>query len=253
MIYITGDTHGLKDIKKFKSSYFNNVINKKGNYLIITGDFGITWNKEVLKKCLALYGSMKCTILFVDGNNENFDILDKMPIKKFAGGNVHKLGKNIYHLMRGEIFNIEGKSFLAFGGADSWDAPFRYPKTNRVEGVSFWKREQPSMEEFENAIKNLHKNGNEVDFVLTHEATSEVANSFGSSSYTTSKMLDKIFDISKFKFWFCGHHHKNYAFDCAIKCMFDEFDCIENYVNLPTKSHGSNKKIIKNDEFCFKV
>ena len=246
MIYITGDTHGLRDVNKFESSYFQKTVNKKGNYLIITGDTGITWNKEVMKKCLALYNSMKCTVLFVDGNNDNFDILEKFPVKKYCGGNVHQLASNVFHLMRGEIFDLNGISFLAFGGADSWDAPTRCATTRRIEGVSYWKKEQPTIDEFANALRNLKKNGGEVDFVLTHETISQIANHFGSASYPTSKMLDKLFENIKFKYWFCGHHHKNKSFKCGIKCMFDEFDCVDDYINLPRKKHKIDKELDQN-------
>ena len=237
MIYITGDTHGLKDIAKFNTKFFKDVVDKKENYLIITGDVGITWNQETMKKCVALYENMNCTVLFVDGNNENFDILEKFPVSQYCGGNVHKLGKNIYHLMRGEIFDIDGISFLAFGGADSWDAPHRCPQTSRVESVSFWKRECPNKEEFENALKNLEKRQNQVDIILTHEGPSKIARAFYSGSYATSKMLDVILKNTKYKFWFCGHHHHNRTFSEGIKCIFDDFDCVNDYLKLQAELH----------------
>ena len=234
MIYITGDTHGLKDIDKFNSKYFRDTVDKKENYLIITGDVGITWNNETMKKAVEIINGNA-----IVGNNENFDILEKFPVSKYCGGNVHKLGKNIYHLMRGEIFDIDGISFLAFGGADSWDAPHRCPQTSRVEGISFWKRERPSKAEFENAMNNLEKHQNKVDIILTHEGPSKIAKAFYSGSYATSKMLDIILGNVKYKYWFCGHHHHNRIFEEDIKCIFDCFDCVNDYIELPAKLHTS--------------
>ena len=121
MIYITGDTHGLKDISKFETDFFKAKINKKGNFVIVTGDFGVTWNNEIMQKCIEFYSQFNCTFLFVDGNNENFDILNSLQIEDFCKGKVHRVSKNILHLMRGYVFEIEGKKIFAFGGADSWD------------------------------------------------------------------------------------------------------------------------------------
>ena len=46
-------------------------------------------------------------------------------IEWWYGGKVHKISNHIYHLQRGEIFFLYGKSFLALGGADSHDKSFR--------------------------------------------------------------------------------------------------------------------------------
>ena len=223
MIYITGDTHGLRDLSKFQSEEFLKKINKKGNYVIITGDAGITWNQDTMKKCIDFYSKFDCEILFVDGNNDNFDILDKLPVSEYCGGKVHKIGENIYHLMRGEIFDIEGISFLAFGGADSWDSPRAYPWTNRVEGISWWERECPSKAEFENALSNLQTRNNKVDVILTHEGTSECAEYFGSCTRDVCNMLNMIDNKVDYRLWYFGHHHHDLKVGNK-KCMFNSFE-----------------------------
>ena len=240
MIYITGDVHGLKGLDRFKSDYFLSKINKKGNYVIITGDSGVTWDKKTLKFCKEFYSKYDCKFLFVDGNNDNFDILDNLPVDNFAGGKVHKLTDNLIHLMRGEIFTLEGQTFLAFGGADSYDAPIRFLYSTRKVGKSWWKRECPSKEEFENALNNLKKHNNEVDYIITHEGTTAYASSFFSKDYETCHMNDVIMQTAKFKQWFAGHHHEN-KMACGICCVFDKF------ISLPVLDKTSQKSQ-KNDE-----
>ena len=51
--------------------------------------------------------------------------------------------------MRGEIFQINGKSFFAFGGAESHD------KEYRTSGKTWWTDEMPSADEYKNAISNI--------------------------------------------------------------------------------------------------
>lgn len=235
MIFITGDIHGLKGLSRFQSSFFVNNVNKKGNYLIITGDCGATWDKKTLKVCKKIYSKFDCTILFVDGNNDNFDILDNLPVENFAGGKVHKITDNLLHLMRGEIYTIEGKTFLAFGGADSYDAPHRYQYTSRKEGKSWWQRECPSKEEFKNALNNLQKHNNMVDYIITHEGTSKYANSFGSEDYDVCHMNDIIKKTANYKCWFAGHHHQNRVAD-GICCVYDKFITLEIFNKTKEKS-----------------
>lgn len=253
MIYITGDTHGLKDAQRFESKEFK-ALDKKDNYIIITGDFGVTWNNEAMKKCIEYFSKFKCTFLFIDGNNENFDILNKLPVENFCGGKVHKVSNNILHLMRGEIFDIEGKSFLAFGGADSWDAelfrPFDedkwYPgKGKRKSHVNWWKEERPTREELKNALTNLAKRNNRVDVVLTHETRTENIKKYFSYSITKQvcKMLDLIYKKADFKLWFFGHHHYNEQVSKNEMCIFDEFVKIDDLKNVKSKSQLESSEL----------
>ncbi len=90
------------------------------DYLIICGDFGFIWNggkKE--EKTAGTIKSKPYTILFVDGTHENFDLLNAYPTKRWNQGTVHEIRPNILHLMRGEIFEIEGHSIFAFGGGET--------------------------------------------------------------------------------------------------------------------------------------
>ena len=51
MIYITGDTHGLKDIGKLFSFNLVNRLSEK-DFMIIAGDFGIIWDPNLLRNIL---------------------------------------------------------------------------------------------------------------------------------------------------------------------------------------------------------
>ena len=104
MILVTGDTHGS----------FNNLIDScdkylsKDDYIIVCGDFGIMFsNTEACKKQFTSILNKPYTICFVDGNHENFDYLNSFPVDTWKGGKVHEIAPNIYHLMRGQIFNID--------------------------------------------------------------------------------------------------------------------------------------------------
>ena len=77
MIILTGDTHA--DFRRFNTKNF--PIQRqmtKEDYVIICGDFGGIWDAGGESKeeryWLDWFESRSYTLLFVDGNHENFDV-----------------------------------------------------------------------------------------------------------------------------------------------------------------------------------
>ncbi|NMM65457.1 metallophosphoesterase [Clostridium sp. P21] len=220
MIYITGDTHIPNDIKKLDECNFKEQVElSKNDSIIITGDFGGVWSnsKEELywRKWLQ---DKSFTTLFVDGNHENFDLLNKYEVKEWNGGKVHFINDSIIHLMRGQVFNIEGKKFFTFGGAESID------KYNRVEGKSWWKEELPCKEEYEEALDNLYKNNWEVDYVITHTASTELMEQI--CWVKENNPLNSFFSMLqrdlKYKHWYFGHFHDDIEIDEKHTLLFEK-------------------------------
>lgn len=167
MIYVTGDMHG--DYRIFSQKKFKNI--KEGDTLIVCGDFGFIWTGDAKeKKILDKLAKKKFNICFVDGTHENFDLLSKYPVTGFAGGKAHKIRDNIFHLMRGQIFEIEGETIFAMGGGESPDVDLRY-------GNESWSNaEIPTREEMREGATNLEKYKFKVDYVITHEPAQKIKN-----------------------------------------------------------------------------
>ena len=169
MIYITGDTHSMLDWEKINTTRFPEQKGlTKDDFLIILGDFGgvlgVDGQDDYIIKT---YNNRPFTTLFIDGNHDNHDLLDKYPVQEWCGGKVHFISDSIIHLMRGQVYEIDCYTIFTMGGAESTD------KVYRKEGVSWWPRELPSDDEYEEAIRNLEKHNFNVDFVLTHCAPEE--------------------------------------------------------------------------------
>ena len=162
MVYITGDTHG--DISSFKNPKLKKLSDK--DTLIVCGDFGFIWDPKNAKekKNIETLKKQKYTICFVDGTHENFEVLNSYQPYRWKGGNAHKIAPNIFHLMRGEIFTFETKSFFVLGGGESED------RALRTENVSWWESEMPNAEEIKNAEENLKASEMAVNYILTYEA-----------------------------------------------------------------------------------
>lgn len=221
MIYITGDTHGLLDVMKLEPEYFKDS-NKltRDDFLIVCGDFGALWSEKLLNKYISYWEEKKYTILFCDGNHENFDMLNSYKIETWNNGKIHKIRDNIIHLMRGQIYNIDKKTFFVFGGGTSID------KNMRIEGLSWWSDELASYSEIEEALKNLDNVDNKVDYVITHAAPASLVKTklFPKSNINcpVENFLDEIYKRIKFKRWFCGHYHFDKCFnDWKIDILYD--------------------------------
>jgi hypothetical protein len=120
MITITGDTHG--NFLRFGSRYFpaGRAMSRK-DYVIVCGDFGIWDESKESHYWLDWLDRKPFTTLFIDGNHENLDLLSRYPIRQWQGGSVHQIREHILHLMRGQVFEIDGITFFTMGGAASHD------------------------------------------------------------------------------------------------------------------------------------
>lgn len=219
MIYITGDTHIPTDIGKLNSKKFPE---QKGltekDYLIICGDFGGVWdNSNEEKYWIKWLQDKNFTTLFVDGNHENFTVLNEFPTVSFCGGRAHKINDKLYHLMRGQIYTIDNKRLFAFGGASSHDKAFR------KEGVNWWAEELPDKSELKTAIDNLEKHEWNVDYVITHCAPTSVQQKI-SGEYETNELTDFFEELKTkllYKEWFFGHYHTDLEIDEKHRCLFE--------------------------------
>ena len=198
MIYITGDCHG--DWKRFSMDSFPEQQGMtRDDFVIVCGDFGLWNNDKTEKWWLKWLAEKNFTVLFVDGNHENFDRLygDEFDIVDFYGGKAHKIQDNLYHLMRGYIFNICEKKIFAFGGAQSHDIKDgimraeNFPNKKalmaaynsrtkrgemlRIDHISWWQQEIPSKEEMDFGLRNLVKNKNKVDYIISHCCPQQIA------------------------------------------------------------------------------
>ena len=124
---------------------------------------------------------------------------------------MHRIRENVIHLMRGEIFEIDGKSLFVMGGGYSIDKDFR------VQGKNWWAEEMPNNMEYERASRNLALCGYKVDYILTHTAPANtveymsrmnmgIKNTVIEESPLTG-FLQWVEEKTEYKKWFFGHFH----------------------------------------------
>ena len=218
MIYLAADTHGVIDFGKVVDFFDKEILSEdlsKDDYLIILGDLGFDDNPSLIM----LLQDLPVSVLFIDGNHDNIDLLNDYYVDYWNNGKVHIIEDDIIHLMRGQVYKIENKTFFTFGGAYSIDKQFRKSKIN------WWENEMPTDEEYDEGIKNLDDHNWCVDYVLTHSAPYEVVeNIVGEYYYGEEQLqyyLQEIYDSLKFKHWFFGHFHEDYEYD-NLRCLYHD-------------------------------
>lgn len=229
MIYITGDTHGeSRRIHEIERKYHL----KKGDTLIIAGDFGFIFTgNKVEERVLDQFSSRPYSILFLDGNHENFDLLNAYPeIEKF-GDFVHEIRPNIHHLLRGRVYTIENKTFFTFGGAHSIDKAWRLAKERSTGEKIWWEQEQPNEDEYKLGIENLYHNSPKIDFIITHSCPSKVMKALGyypdPHDLRLVSFLDMISDTVDFSCWYFGHFHEDRFITSRYRALLNDVVLID--------------------------
>lgn len=202
LVYITGDIHG--EYKRFENKKLKKL--NENDCLIVCGDFGFIWNnsdkeKQILKKIC----DKKYKTLFVDGTHENFALLEQYPVVELYGGRARKIGGNLYHLLRGEIYTIEDKTYFTFGGGESTDRDLR------KENGTWWVQEQPTMIEMQYAVEQLDKIERTVDYVITHQPpmTDMALLERKHTVNPLATFFDELSQNITYKKWYFGCLHKN--------------------------------------------
>lgn len=226
MVYVTGDTHCPLDMGKLALPCLADNKLTKNDYLIICGDAGLVWYKrdKTDEECQQFFEQQRYTTLFVDGNHENHAKLDAMPVEIWNGGKVHKLKPSVLHLMRGQVYEINGKTYFTMGGARSVDVIYR------TAYETWWPREMPSDEEYAEALQNLEKHNWQVDYVITHCAPTCIQQWIDKSFMVDdlNKFLENVYRNLTFKEWYFGHYHIDKTFrKFSSKCVYDKIVAVK--------------------------
>ncbi|MDR3314752.1 MAG: metallophosphoesterase [Oscillospiraceae bacterium] len=205
MIFFTGDMHG--DLTRFRQAEMHPL--KKGDTLVVCGDFGFIWDGSKAEKAmLKKLGKQKYNLCFIDGAHENFELLNQYPVVEWNGGQAHQISGRLYHLMRGQVFTIDGKTLFTMGGGISPDDELRAKDDNHMR----W--EMPSHEELQQAATALEKAGGKVDYIATHEPPMKIKGFLQLKSQVQSTeptglntYFEELGKCCEFRRWFFGSMH----------------------------------------------
>ena len=258
MVYVTGDTHA--DFRRFERK----ILDKKpyqfteNDLVIICGDFGLLWEESMeFEYSLKWLSGLPFTILWVQGNHENYNMIAEFPIEEWNGGKVRHIARDkIILLERGQIFNIQGDTYFTFGGASSHDvdggildknsatypedyrAAVRSRKPFRVLNESWWPQELPTDDEINEARKNLEQVNYQVDYVITHCSSNYMQSFFEKywgfpkdwyKSDVLTGFFDELENKLQYKHWYFGHYHQDESIDDKHSLLYCAIVPVEYY------------------------
>ncbi|MCL2034542.1 MAG: metallophosphoesterase [Oscillospiraceae bacterium] len=213
MIYVTGDMHG--DISRLRSRSARKL--KKGDYLIVCGDFGFLWEgSKKERRILKWLGKRKYTVLFIEGTHDNLDLINEYPVSQWSGGSVHEISGKLKHLIRGSVFEIDGFKIFAFGGGESDDADLRKS--------CWWSEEMPTLAELSKARDKLLEHDNKLDYIFTHQSSrhmKRVITMHDNDTNVLDVFFDAVRDHCKYKQWFFGGYHINKKIPPSEMALFN--------------------------------
>ena len=221
MIFVTGDIHGSRDIQKLSASNFPMQPQlSREDFVIICGDFGLVWQDcAEERRWLNWLEEKPWTTLWVDGNHENFDRLHTYPATEWHGGKIQKITPHIFHLCRGQIFQLENRRIFTMGGAESRD------KEYRRAGVSWWAEELPAETELQHAREALERVNWNVDVVISHCLSTKMQQKlFKEWNYPQNRLTDFFQELDEkldFRLWFSGHYHPSKQCDPRHVILYD--------------------------------
>jgi len=217
LVMLAGDTHGNP---KELINLFTDASALGAKTIIQCGDYGFGWSMgedgicdfSVLTSEMASRTGID--FYWLDGNHENFDELERLPIDPITG--LRPIVNHVTHLPRGSSLTIGNTIFRAFGGAYSVD------KEYRTEGVSWWAQETCTDEDVDKAIM-----AGSADIFLSHDAPRGVRDTAGlrrklvewgskaaEISIANQEKVRRALDASGAMLAFHGHLHHSY--ECVL-------------------------------------
>ena len=230
IVYFTGDIHGrelgvVRYSKKFGLT--------DSDTIVLLGDVAANYfhdERDLIMK--SRLNSVEPTILCVHGNHENRPSnIPSYKTKIWNGGLVwyEEEYPNILFAKDGDIYTLEGLSYLVIGGAYSVDKHFRISR-----GFRWWEDEQPDdtiKEYVEKQISEKH-----FDVVLSHTCPSKYVPKEmyiphihqESVDNSTELWLDEIEDSIDYIAWFCGHWHVGKRID-KMHFLYQGYESAEQF------------------------
>ncbi|MDO5441638.1 MAG: metallophosphoesterase [Bacillota bacterium] len=218
MVVLTGDIHGKLDstIEFIKEQQLG-----PNDILILLGDVGLNFwgNRNGDAKNKRKLNDKGVQILCIHGNHEmRPESIKTYKEYEWHGGKVYRepAYPNLNFAKDGEVYDLEGKTAIAIGGAYSIDKFYRL-----MTYGYWWSDEQPSPEIKARVEHKLNELNWKVDIVLSHTCPAKYIPveafmpglSQENVDRSTEDWLDSIEEKLSYNAWYCGHWHINKRID----------------------------------------
>lgn len=214
MIFIAGDVGGYEDLARL----FTVKDLTKDDYVVVVGKFRFIEEDSMSGMLDMISGKINYTLLLVTDSLDSNP--DKYPTVLMFDDNVRKIRDNIFQLLNGRIYTIDGRRVFTFGSLPFLMYTDNGVKNNPDKNAIFH-------DDMNRGIANILRKNDVVDLVLTHECPTFAAQVKETSDdrpvFSIPNEIKSYFDhISRFLsygHWYCGRYHaditipqKNFTF-----------------------------------------
>lgn len=174
----------------------------KDDVVIVLGDWGAIWYGDKRDNYLLKWWNKKpWTTFIVTGNHENYDVIEKLPTTTKFDGEVYRAADSVFIAKFGNIYNIGGYDCLCIGGAESHDKQFR------KEGISWWRQEAITEQDYLYALDNIKKSSYNVDYVFSHTPGILALHMLGYPPTKSDQYVTRLLANVNYTCHYCGHMH----------------------------------------------
>lgn len=198
-IMFAGDIHGNVGHLNW---LYKHASKNEVDQIIACGDFGywvhIPWGQKFLDRCATLAEKHNIPLMWVDGNHENHDLLDALREQHGDNTPIPTPNEWVKWIPRGCRFDINGYTFMGYGGAYSVDW------MDRRLGYSYWRQE---------LINPYHLDelsDDKVDVLITHEAPYGKDLTYKDDIPVSVAQRELVLELQQKvnpDLHVCGHHH----------------------------------------------
>lgn len=194
MVYITGEVRDYYE--HFRPSVFSEQIHLgEADFVIVCGGLGYETKPEIRDHQIELYQRKPYTTLYISGKDYDPERLSRYEVIEFCGGKARRIHQKLIHLMRGELYNIDGKTFFTMGGDCTVNSS------------------QTDMSEYKKAMSTLENAGLIVDYVLSYRPPEtvrlllQILGLAGHEKNSLTCFLEDVKERIQYQKWYCGCYH----------------------------------------------
>ena len=172
-IAFIGDLHGNRAAFEYTAAA---AFERGCTTIIQVGDFwmfnskrGIVRMQRALRRaCPSYLDNRQIDYRFIDGNHENFDLLDP------DANEPVQVSDNVTYMPRGSRGSFAGAELMFFGGASSVDRFDEHDRLARTTGKDWWPAENITHSQVDRALATTTASSvASVDILVSHETTTD--------------------------------------------------------------------------------
>lgn len=219
-ILILGDTHASRRHVAFAAKIAKD---QRCSCIIQLGDWGFTWPgcPNFLTELQDILEAHDMPMLWLDGNHDNYDDLKDRGFWEANDMCPFEDANMVQYIPRGCVWEMDGVSFMALGGAYSID------QDRRVEGQSWWRDELITFADQVRCGVSMDLHGKPIDVFLSHDCPEGVrrletyleltTKQFGidykmdQASRANRAALRRVVEEARPKRLYHGHYHWAYT------------------------------------------